>query len=87
MNGNFIKNIGWPQNDKDAVCKSYIDDNVKAAISTHPYVLKYQMEKFFASPHIFDKFYSLKYDEFPFNGGNNTVTLVQQVTLLMIYHS
>ena len=39
MNGNIIKNIGWPQNDKDAVCKSYIDDNVKAAISTHPYVL------------------------------------------------
>ena len=74
MNGNIIKNIGWPQNDKDAVCKSYIDDNVKAAISTHPYVLKYQMEKIFATPHIFDKHYSLKYDEFPFNGGNNTTS-------------
>ena len=74
MNGNIIKNIGWPQNDKDAVCKSYIDDNVKAAISTHPFVLKYQMEKIFASPHIFDKFYSLKYDDFPFNGGNNTTS-------------
>ena len=74
MNGNIIKNIGWPQNDKDAVCKTYIDDNVKAAISTHPYVLKYQMEKIFASPHTFDKFYSLKYDEFPFNGGNNTTS-------------
>ena len=74
MNGNIIKNIGWPQNDKDAVCKSYIDDNVKGAISTHPYVLKYLMEKIVASPHIFDKFYSSKYDEFPFNGGNNTTS-------------
>ena len=74
FNNNIITNIGYPQNDKDAVCKSYIDDNVKAAISTHPYILKYQMEKIFASPHIFDKFYRLKYNEFPFNGGNNTTS-------------
>ena len=67
-------NIGYPVDDKDAVTKSYIDDNVKAAISTHPYVLKYQLEKIFASSHIFDKFYRLKYNEFPFNGGNNTTS-------------
>ena len=56
FNNNIITNIGYPQNDKDAVCKSYIDDNVKAAISTHPYVLKYQMEKIFASPHFLINF-------------------------------
>ena len=54
MNGNKITNIGYPQNEKDAVCKSYIDDNVKAAISTHPLILKYQLDKIFASPQIFD---------------------------------
>ena len=74
FNNNRIINIGYPVDDKDAVTKSYIDDNVKAAISTHPYVLKYQLEKIFASPHIFDKFYRLKYNEFPFNGGNNTTS-------------
>ena len=74
FNNNRIMNIGYPVDDKDAVTKNYIDDNVKAAISTHPYVLKYQMEKIFASPHIFDKFYRLKYNEFPFNGGNNTTS-------------
>ena len=74
FNNNIIKNIAYPQDDKDAVCKSYIDDNVKAAISTHPYVLKYQMEKIFASPHIFNNHYKLKYNEFPFNGGNNTTS-------------
>ena len=73
---NFNNNriIGYPVDDKDAVTKSYIDDNVKAAISTHPYVLKYQLEKIFASPHIFDKNYRLKYDEFPFSGGRNTTS-------------
>ena len=74
FNNNRIINIGYPVDDKDAVTKSYIDDNVKAAISTHPYVLKHQLEKIFASPHIFDKFYRLKYNEFPFNGGNNTTS-------------
>ena len=72
FNNNRIINIGYPQNDKDAVCKSYIDDNGKAAISTHPYVLKYQLENIFASPHICDKYYELKYNEFPFNVGNST---------------
>ena len=54
MNGNKITNIVQPQNEKDAVCKSFIDNNVKAAISTHPFVLKYQLEKNLASPHIYD---------------------------------
>ena len=56
FNNNRIMNIGYPVDGKDAVTKSYIDDNVKAAISTHPYVLKYQLEKIFASPHIFDNY-------------------------------
>ena len=74
FNNNRIINIGYPDDDKDAVTKSYIDDNVKAAISTHPYVLKYQLEKIFASPHIFDNYYRLKYNELPFDGGNNTTS-------------
>ena len=53
MNGCKITNIGYPVNDKDAVCKSYIDKNVKTAISTRPYVLKYLFEGIFASPHVF----------------------------------
>ena len=75
MNGNKITNIVQPQNEKDAVCKSFIDNNVKAAISTLPFVLKYQLEKNFASPHIYDKHYRLKSDEFPFNGGKKNIKL------------
>ena len=74
FNNNRIMNIGYPVDDNDAVTKSYIDDNVKAAISTHPYVLKYQLEKIFASPHNFDNYYRLKYNELPFDGGNNTTS-------------
>ena len=74
FNNNIISNIGYPQNDKDAVCKSYIDDNVKTAILTHPYILKYQLENIFASPHIFINHYKLKYNEFPFDGGHNATS-------------
>ena len=74
MNSNKITNIGNPTNDLDAANKRYVDEkftSITKKLSTHPEVIRKELEHTFASLHVFDNFYQLGHNIPPFERGIN----------------